>query len=78
MSPGKRGQKGTGKPNSGVVYLERPAWHLPSPESPEAAVGKGWPGRENTPERVRDRPKVMASYTPFHLAGQVLCQGSAQ
>lgn len=57
MSPGKRGQQGTGKPSSGVVYLGRPAWHPLFPGSPEAAAGKGWPGGENRPKRVRVGPR---------------------
>lgn len=50
LSPGKReeGDIGQGALLGGAKYLGRPAWHPPSPGSPGAAAGRGWPasGRE--------------------------------
>lgn len=39
-----------------VEYLGRPAWHLPSPGSPGAAAGRGWPvWGENGAKKVKGR-----------------------
>ena len=48
---------GWGAPLGGVKYLGRPAWRPPSPGSPEAAAGRGWPvwGENRAKKKVKGR-----------------------
>ena len=51
------GGMGWGAPLGGVKYLGRPAWHPPSPGSPGAAAGRGWPvwGENGAKKKVKGR-----------------------
>lgn len=72
LSPGKReeGDRGQGALLGGAKYLGRRAWHLPSPGSPGAAAGRGWPasGREWVQEKGHGQePEVKSPPTRHPL-----------